>query len=172
MELLREIMDLPEPLDEANKKLLKTYMVVNGKIVRVTEFHTTINAVTISNDFGSDTIAVKSLEVWLPDAGLYQLNNGQLLQINKAPKRQWAKSFTNDYYSTKLISNPGYGKKKYQTSEEVFNNIRNQKALDIATDAYGYIYYLSNNIGEVKDSYSVMCHKGDFEQELTDWCKQ
>jgi len=164
MQALAKIMDLKDPLDEARKKLQDTYMVVNGKILYIKEFFTGTNQLlSINEDTGDGTlIDVLTLDVFLPEAGLYQLSSGNLLCLSKIPKRQWLKSFSRTYYNSDVLGTVT------QETRPILD-ILYQKPQKIAVNSIGNIYFLQTKIGVVKNAKEFICLDLNFAQELIDW---
>jgi len=173
LDMLCNIMELDKPMEEANRKLRKTYMIVNGIVLKVSDFDIPYNIIHYINPNSGDVehVKVDTLQVFLPETGLYPLSNGQLLYVNKVPKRQWNKSFTFEYYSADNIGEMNPKATKYRAKEQVLTEICYSKPSDIAIDYTGNIYYGSNVIGVVLNSKEVICNHQQYEQELIDWCK-
>lgn len=97
LEILSKIMDLPSPLClyEAQKKLVETWMVINGELHYV---------YLIENDMVKTDKAlygekdIKSMEPFLPDVGVYLFDKYPPLILSRKAKKQWRKSFTADAY--------------------------------------------------------------------------
>jgi hypothetical protein len=108
-ELMR-IMDFPNDLSKAyheaqsNNKLRNTYMVVNGELAYIKDFDIAKNNIIGGNKLtdGTKLIPVKSLEVWLPEIGIYNVPNNPTFLFRFAQK-QWRKSFSWDFYAVKSI---------------------------------------------------------------------
>lgn len=171
LKMLQEIMELDNPIAEANKKLRNTYMIVNGEIALVSDFNIETNQIFINNGKNVESVIAKSLKVWLPDAGLYQSDIGNLLLVSKIPKRQWSKSFSGEYYKVEQVGQIGFRHRKYSHSLQLYNSILDKEPLDFGVDSCGDIYYENELVGSVVDSKSIMCHNPNYEQELSDWCK-
>jgi hypothetical protein len=101
-EKLSQIMELPFPkcLDEAHKKLYNTWMIVNGNPGKITGISETILEIYSLNQTHTqlESNEVKSLEIWMPQTGIYQYQ-GKTMLLLKNPKKQWRKSFNIDLYS-------------------------------------------------------------------------
>lgn len=167
-DLICSIMDLPDPAIEAKRKLVNTYMVVNGKVLYIKDFNYALDFALCSIDNNSTgyKVRVNTLEVWLPETGLYPLNNGQAAFVTKCPKRQWLKSFSPSYYYINFI---GENIKPLDESSSYYNHIYQSKRVTIFVDSYRDIYYFNRNIGYVKDSITIVCTDSRFLQELKDW---
>jgi len=101
---LSRIMDLPYPHcnKEASKKLSDTWCVVNGELVLVSDI--TDDSILIvkppkmTTTFTLTDEDVKSFEVWLPQSGVYLVDNIPIF-VMKKPFRQWRKSFSLSFYT-------------------------------------------------------------------------
>lgn len=167
--LLRElvrIMDLEDPTDEARKKLERTWMVVNGELLFIKEFFFDDSCVFTQDPGTGEDIAVivETLDVFLPEAGLYPIANGNILYINKIPKRQWLKSYHDSFYTCKVIGS-------VRNATPVLPQIVGKNKQDIAVDKNQGIWYWDTLIGHVKDSMSIICINTMFKQELIDWSR-
>lgn len=164
-ELVR-IMDLEDPLDEVKRKLSRTWMIVNGELKFIREFFINDGLVVVEDDLTDkqSTIIVKTLDIFLPEAGLYPIANGNILYINKIPKRQWLKSYSDSFYTCKVI---GSVRDKIAALPQIVG----KKKQDIAVDKNQDIWYWDVPIGHVKDSMSIICTNMMFKQELMDWSR-
>lgn len=161
---LRRVMDMASPWDEAKKKLTGTWVIINKEpcyfieIVDVDE-----NLVHVQGTKGEKKhVKVETLDTFLPESGLYPLSNGQLLLMVKKPKRQWKKSFSDDFYSYKAIG------KKTNLPKGWLADVYSNKVSDIACDKEGHIYFWENLIGR-RSKDTIICLDNNFEQELLDW---
>jgi hypothetical protein len=157
-------MDLPNPVDEASKKLIGTMMFVNGKLKQVDKFLFDLDAVAVF-DYDKDTTVaevVKTLEVYLPEAGAYAHPDGYYVVLNKIPKRQWLRSFHSSFYNVQIVG-------ERLTSNEIMAGIADKKKVNVFVSFDKYIYYWSNTIGYVKNSSTLVCTNPAFKQEIIDW---
>lgn len=110
LQQLSNTLDLPHQmaLSEAQKKLTNTYMLCDGKVVKVENFGDE-GSIHYHNDiehFVKTNVEVKSLEPFLPDSGVYVLPCG-VYSVIKHPKRQWKKSFSYDFYNVEKLKHTG-----------------------------------------------------------------
>lgn len=164
---LKRIIDLKEPLEEAKKKLTDTYMLVNGRVAFVRSFdNADDNIIFITDTQTGEHLNedVKTLDVWLPETGVYKLKDGYCAYITKIPKRQWAKSFNRNFYKAKILGL----EKDLSTSRytEVANSVRES----ITNDIGGNIWFLNKRIGIISNK-TVTCLDKNYLQELKDWSK-
>ncbi|UOF80668.1 hypothetical protein [Caudoviricetes sp.] len=173
---LRKIFQLEDDtllFDEAKKKLIGTIMLVNGVPITITSFNWETDEITGSEwvgMVGNKKWKVKTLQTYLPEAGLYPLSTGQLLLVTKHPKRQWYKSYHSNYYVLKLI-----GSQRKGVEDKVLNHIREiykKERKDIHVDGVGDIYYFSLKIGYILNKKHLVCTNKNFVQELIDWLKE
>jgi hypothetical protein len=163
---LQRIMDLPNPSEEAKKKLEGTYMIVNGTLEYVRELFINSSQL-VSYDKRTDEsslINVHTLEVFLPEAGLYPLNSGNIVFLQKVPKRQWMKSYTENYYKKDIIGTA-------HITSDVVKDLLGKKRQDIAVDTERNIWFWNKKIGYIKDSEHLVCSNTLFKQELIDWSR-
>jgi hypothetical protein len=160
---LQRVMDMQNPWDEAKKKLLETWCIVNGAPFYLRDFS---SMSTVEGKFsGVDKqaeITVETLEVFLPESGLYPTTKGNACLVIKKPKRQWQKSFNENFYTVMMIGNVGTQPKNY------IEEIAKSKRVDIFKDKSGDIYYWETKIGRVEKN-TLICFDKNFEQELKDW---
>ena len=161
---LQRIMDLPNPEEEAKKKLIGTIMIVNGKPGKIISFDVTSNLIEVQGEFRTEIIKVKTLEVYLPESGVYSHPNGTYIIIQKIPKRQWLKSFNSSYYDVEVIGNADW-------NISLFDGIFDKKKQDIFVDIEKRVFFWSTQIGYIKDSSTIVCINKTFRQELIDWDK-
>ena len=165
LEHLQRIMNLPNPLEEANKKLVDTYMLVNGQVKLIKEF----------NIYGDDAVVycpkkdnifvekIETLEIFLPEAGLYQLKAGGHVCLTKKPNRQWHKSYRPGNYNVEPF---GSG-----TGNSFICELVGKQKKDILVHSNGLIYYWNKVIGRVKNSSEIVCTNIHYKQELMDWIR-
>jgi hypothetical protein len=163
---LSRILNLEEPFNEAEKKLRHTWMFVNDELQYIQEFQDS-NIVLVVDTITNKTskVKVKTLEVWLPEAGVYPLPNGNFVLLTKLPKRQWLKSFSDTYYRMSL-----FGEKDQKDS--MHKQLAKVKKQNIYVDHNKFIWWWDTKIGHVSSSHSLKCTNQHFSQELVDWCKQ
>jgi hypothetical protein len=160
---LTRILNLEEPFSEASKKLQNTWMFVNDELQFVKEFLDN-NCVCIRNFTTEKTekVKVRTLDVWLPEAGVYALSSGNHVLITKLPKRQWLKSFSDSYYRMSLFGNKDQKGSLYKEASK-------SKKQNIYVDQDKYIWWWDVKIGFVNSSHSLKCTNQHYEQELRDW---
>jgi hypothetical protein len=161
---LQRIMDLEYPEEEANKKLVDTIMFVNGKLEHILKFYVPENIVLV-RDYNlccEVQKTVKTLEVYLPEAGVYPSPKGYYVIITKIPKRQWLKSFSTSFYSVDIVGGD-------VETNNVLTEISKVKKCNIFVTSQGYIFYWKQIIGYIQDSKTIICTNKAFKQELIDW---
>lgn len=161
---LQRIMDLPDPREEAKKKLVGTTMIINGRPMKTMSFFFDDGAIEVDLGNTSTCIKVKTLEVYLPEAGVYKHQDGYHVIITKVPKRQWLKSFHLSYYNVNTVGRDGYNK-----GANIFDGIFDKKKQDIFVTEEGFIYFWTKKIGYIKDTNTIVCTNKVFKQELIDW---
>lgn len=160
---LVKIMDLPAnwALKEAQAKLQDTDMLIDGKLYYIYEIGQ--DYIRAGDGEGNEPVfrEVSSLEVWLPETGVYfHKYSGSPIFLQRKPLRQWKKSFSSDFYK---ISFP---KGSFPFSVlEVDPTIRRE----FWVDAEGTIWHYESVVGYIKDSQSLVCTTKLYEQELRDW---
>jgi len=161
-ELQKIFPGLHNVISEANKKLTGTYCFINGKLKKCREFHDkgSVYHYNTTNTKMEET-TVTSFKIWLPESGLYQLPNGALFLILKQPKRQWAKSYSDDYYH--IIPIDG------DYTDNFYEQLSEANKLNIAITRNGFIYWWNQLIGYIKNEDNIVCTNTAFKQELIDW---
>jgi len=152
-------------LSEANKKLVNTYCFLDGKIQKCREFREG-GKVSYYNDTNTEMckVVVKTFDIWLPESGLYQLEDGSIFLVMKQPNRQWARSFSDSFYEVILVSG--------KFSDNMFyNQLAHAKKLDLAVTKERYIFWWNHLIGYIKDTNNIVCTNIAFKQELIDWSR-
>lgn len=162
---LQRIMDLPNPLEEANKKLVDTYMLVNGQVKMIKEFNIYEDtAITWSPKTNISSIEkIETLEIFLPEAGLYQLDKKGFVCLTKKPLRQWHKSYRPGNYNVEPF---GSG-----IDNSFICELVGKQKKDILVHSNGFIYYWNKIIGRVKNSSEIVCTNIHYKQELMDWIR-
>lgn len=96
---------LTTALNEASgkEKLANTAMIVNGKVGLVKEIYPEKGQVHVLFPDGGRIVTVSSLEVFLPETGIYYHKNFAVY-IEKLAKKQWKKSFHADFYKIKSFN--------------------------------------------------------------------
>lgn len=167
---LQCILDLKEPQGEAEKKFAKTYMLVNGEIVYVAGFNWNEQCLLTSTPNGGVlSYEVDSLEVFLPETGIYLLNIKKdviPVFIQKIPKRQWLKSFSNSFYRMTHLSNGT----EIKVNNVVYLDLVKGR-IPIYVDRNQDIWHSYLRVGYIKNSTTLVCTNKLFEQELKDWWK-
>jgi len=164
---LRRIMDMPNPNDEADRKLTKCFMLVNGEIRYVTEYLHEKGGLTYY-DHKVDkkvSVVVKTLDVFLPEAGVYKCED-TYIYVTKKPMRQWQRSISEGFYSVEdFITGSG------RMTTDVVSKIYKGKKVDIWVSPNAKLYYKNHNVGYVKDENTFICTSKHFKQELLDWSR-
>ena len=85
----------------SKEKLTNTYMLVNGQVAYVNAFDLEENKVLcLFDENGANKwVDVDTLDVFLPDTGLYQKGEYALF-VEKYPYKQWKKSAHDSFYGT------------------------------------------------------------------------
>lgn len=161
---LCRIMDMNDPLHEANKKLLGTWMIVNSKLMEIKEFLPTDNIIYAYSKKENKNINIKveTLDVFLPETGLYSREDFGAVFIHKVPKRQWFKSFHISFYQLIYLGKQNKGK-------GIMENLHKIKPIKFWVSPEADIYYRDNNIGYIDNNLNIVCTNILFKQELMDW---
>lgn len=164
--ILSKLLDLPSPINEANKKLTNTYCIVNGELVYIEE----VTAEGLLVKIGDNIISIKdkevfSFEVWLPETGMYLDKYNSYIEVVKHPRRQWRKSFSLSFYSINvLVHRLEISIDKTRTPINLFEA---KKVNDVWKDE-GNIYYCSTTIAScLKGKITVINNL--FEQEIKEF---
>lgn len=167
LEELQRIMDMPNPTDEADKKLTKCYMVVNGEIKYVYSYLHDKGGLSFY-DRATDkkhAIVVKTLDVFLPESGIYKCED-TYIQVVKKPVRQWQRSMSENFYTVQdLLTGNG------RMDSVVLTKIFKGKKVDVWVSSEANIYYKNSRIGFIKDEDTLICENKHFKQELLDWSR-
>jgi len=164
---LQRVLELNNPWDECKKKLIGTWVVINKQpmcFIEVVDAENSVVCVKLT-DGKKAHITVETLDTFLPESGLYPLSDGSLVLLVKKPKRQWRKSFNEEFYSVKCVGEKSTLPKPWLS--DVFSN----KVADILCDKKGNIYYWENLIGR-REKTTIICLDATFEQELLDWRRE
>lgn len=142
---------------EANKKLSGTHMEVNGKINLV--FKVSMGGLEVQDMYGSagelDPDDVESLNVFLPETGIYVIKNN-IIYLTKRAQRQWRKSYHPDIYRViNIFGSVG--------SNVVPYNLHNKTPVVMHYFNNG-IYYLDRKVGQFTDG-ELSILDADFECE-------
>lgn len=171
IEALSRVLDLPYKwvFKEAQTKLNETRMFLNGAlvyIVSISQDHGVMYKFLISptKDYAPllmQASDVSSLEVFLPQSGIYRTTSGQVVMLTKNPIRQWKRSYNNGIYNyTCLVGDTDL------YPEELIIDSRT----DIWVSPKNHILYYDIIIGEVVGK-TIFCTNKLYEQELIDWIK-
>jgi hypothetical protein len=149
--------------DEAinSQKFQNVWARLNGEVVHINTLLPDDNIANIFEDNESDIISVevKSLEPWIPDAGIY-LTSVPVFLVCLA-KKQWKKSYSSsNFYMDKLVDGP------YPTLKE----ISEAKRVDFASIG-GYIYAHNRIIGLKSDSRTIRLDSPEFLPEVLELFK-
>jgi hypothetical protein len=174
---IEEILDLTGDiaLHEANKKLVNTVMFLNGKLEYIIEFHWDFNKVSYLNydslvkEGDPLNVAVKSLEVFMPETGLYSSSEFGYIYINKVPKKQWAKSFSEAGYMLYALVKKATKVNTYIQWKNILN-LTSFKKVDIIVNEEKEIFYHNHFIGVLVED-KVICSNELFTQEIKDWLR-
>jgi hypothetical protein len=171
---LMRIMDFPNDLGKAyheaqnNNKLRNTYMIVNGSLMLVRSFDVSSNVVVASDKMDSEkNVQVKTLDLWLPETGIYEVDNYPTF-LYRVPQKQWRKSFSWDFYAVKPVGkSPVFCNNAFKLFE------KNPEQIAMVDER---IYFYTTPIAElVKSKFGTMYFKylnASFAQELDDYIKE
>lgn len=163
---LQRIMDMKDPYEEARKKLLETWVIVNGIPSKILEFHgEESDKLTLRSTTGIASVElVKTLEIFLPESGVYADEKGGGILVVKLPKRQWQKSFSENFYKIRAIV------KGHKVPTNYLDFVHKGPRQDIFLDGKKNIWFWENQIGKIENG-KVVCLDMNFEQELKDWSR-
>lgn len=172
---VKELLELDNVVQEAERKLHKTIMIVNGEALFVHSFNYNANIINcvIPNGFSTEkkykSVQYETLDIWLPESGMYYLPDGTVCTIKKIPYRQWHRSFKTSYYD---INTP-FGMKDFMFKINLYNYISKQKPSYILVDKFGKIRCYPNlhEIGRIKNNNTITCTNKLYLQELKDWSR-
>ena len=163
---LAQVMDLPVSLaiQEAQNKLHETTVLINGElhfIYDVTSKYIACVNKPLSESFCLEE--VDSLEVWIPETGVYfTKDTATPVFFQRKPNRQWKKSFSPTFYNITSLNGNDYSVLKIDPNSRK----------TIWVDSNKVIWYFNTKIGYIKDSSSLVCTSSIFEQELKDWSRE
>jgi hypothetical protein len=174
---IEEILDLTGAiaLHEANKKLINTVMFLNGELKYIIEFHWDHNKVSFLDynamvEGGNHSIGiVKSLEIFMPETGIYSSSELGYIYINKVPKKQWSKSFSEAGYILYTLAKKATKLNSYIQWRNILN-LTSFKKVDIIVDKEKNIFYHNHFIGVIGED-RVICKNELFTQEIKDWLR-
>jgi hypothetical protein len=167
LKVLSQCMDLPlqQVLHEAQKKLIGTFCVVDGKLMHIQEITEDYIQGYVHLEGKHNQLKLiedpKEINFWLPDAGIYQFKNN-FVWLKKLPKKQWKKSFSWDFYT---VESKSYTSQFNEFAYTIF------KEQQLPCDFYvtgSKIFYLNRQIGTVTPSGILKLLDGYFEQEIKD----
>lgn len=165
---LCDVLDLPAAWasKEAESKLSETIMFVNGKLTPVLQVNGDGLVYVVDEDLGTREVLhdrdVTSLKVWLPESGIYyDSKTGEPVYLIRKPLRQWKRSFSLSFYDVVFP----FGKKFPIT------RVNPELYSDFWVDKNKYIWYMTSQVGYIKNSKSYVCTNPVFQQELYDWMK-
>jgi len=166
---LSRILDMKDASGQANHKLAGTLMFVNGELKTINTFDIYENVVYAYRQGDTDLKAyvIKTLEVFMPETGLYHLDDGNLLFIRKSASHQYSRSYNGLLYCLRIV----YSGKSEPCSIPMLYKLVNYQHRNIAVNRDGYIFYWDECIGYVKDENTVVCTKDLYKQELKDWSR-
>lgn len=98
-----------EVVKEFSRKYLDTWVEINGKLEQIILVHSNKISTNVNEYYSHE---VKSIEVWMPPAGIYHTGINSFVYLYRLPKRQWLKSFSlyNNYHYIDITkTNPGLG---------------------------------------------------------------
>lgn len=156
LEQLQKILDFPYHSDlayeEARKKLMGTWMLVNGELTYISD----INQTTLCTTKGPiPETSINTLEVFMPQPGTYLTKDKQgIVTVKKRAGKQWRKSFNTDLYFWN----------DYDPEEIDWNYSK-------FIEYQGFLYYLGNIVGII-DNGKVLVTKYMFYQEILDESKR
>ena len=168
LDALAQVLDLPKnwAIKEAVPKLGETFVRLNGKIcflVNIDKYGAHHIKWSDGNHVYEEMRSndqVKSLEVFLPESGVYRTTDGSVVVLTKNPLRQWKRSFNNNIYNIYNMVDSG----RY-----AIENIIEDSRVDLWFKSNGTIFYFDIAIGYITKDNRVMCTNPLYEQELIDW---
>lgn len=168
MSLLTELQHifpgLGNPYEEAKKKLIGTWCLVNDNLVKIVDI-TGQHILTYNDNEDSKNIPVTTLKPWLPQTGLYPIKTGIALFIVKRPVRQWNRSFHYDYYKIYFPNGT-----EVETTK-ILPELAQTKRTNIFIDSERRIWWWDKTIGYIKNNQTIVCTNKYYKQELIDWSK-
>lgn len=161
---LENILELPEEklYGEASAKLTKTWVKLNGELVKVIALDKT--EIVVANKEGVYTTyhekKVNKLEIFLPESGVYFENKtNEPLVLFRKPLRQWHKSYYPELYAATSI---------FGQVDPV--NIDESSRTEFWKDKVNRLWYWTTRIGYVDPvKKKVVCTHSHYQQELKDW---
>ena len=157
---LQEILDLKDFKEEARHKFKNTYMIVNGLVQKIVDFDFDREEVITS----IENIRVVSLDVWLPEAGLYPYKEKAYI-VNKIPHRLWVKSFSFENYV--VYETSPKGELVPIRTKEIFS-LYTAKKCKFWVSPSNIIFSTIGMVGKVVNK-KIICIDDRFIQELIDW---
>lgn len=162
---LKEILDIDDLQlceSEAKSKLEETYMVLNGSVVKIYEFFPHANVIRISDENGQEEKLVETLEVFLPEVGVYFPTLIPTL-LKKSPIKKWKKSFNFGLYTFQGAVSEAYVDQVYKFHKCTPVHLFDYKEA---------VYFDDKKVGKYNPFTStVTCTNFDFYQELSDWIR-
>lgn len=155
-----------EVIKEANRKFSQTWLIINGSLELVSEFsHDTINVIVD----GENKIIydVDSIEIWMPEPGIYPISKDKYVYLHRIPKRQWLKSFS-PYQNYSAIPIGSANEVTVFSSKHIdfmFNNWEHSKS-DNWLCLNDYIIYKFHVVGKVLDGMTIQVTDTAFYQEI------
>lgn len=150
------------------EKLIGTFMRINGKVGYVHSLLTSSN--TIKADFGGLTdvpqpqeVPVDTLDVFLPETGIYEVDQGIGVGVLKTPMKQWKKSFSPSFYKVTTLDGKPRSDLVYQ--------LNTARKVPFIFSMTGVIYAgISIKIGTYNFlSKEILLTDYTFYQDLLDW---
>lgn len=136
LEHFSKLMDLPlnKTLTEAKNKFVNCYLIINNLLLKIKDID--IDTLLISETgrilVGDD---INSIEVWLPDSGVYKTSSSYPPCIlKKRPIRQYKQSFSWDFYTA--------------SREITVKSLFTSHKIDNVYIYKSYLYFLDIKIGE------------------------
>lgn len=167
LDSLQRILDLEEPFEEAHKKLVNTYMIVNNtRVLKVLRFYELYNSIACEclETKKEIEVVVDKLDAFLPKSGVYRLKNQSLIKITKYPIRQWLRSFSPSFYKIAWVD-----KIHKDFNDNYLSEIINQEPLGVYVTSFGVVEYNNIKIGKILANKNIECTNLNFKQEIIDW---
>lgn len=145
------------------EKLVYTWMRVNGEVYFINKFVPNSDTVFVSNNnTPSHEKEVETLEVFLPESGMYT-DGVNCVYIIKKPLKQWKKSFHPEFYHVEWVQ------KKNVAGLEQF--LGEAKLVPFFVSEVEALYKNQTKIGKAKDGIITLTDY-NFYQDVVDWVEK
>ena len=138
LEHFSKLMDLPpdKTLTEAKNKFVNCYLIINNLLHKIKHIDTD-NLIISEREDPLNGRDINSIEVWLPDSGVYITSPFQVYApciLKKRPLRQYKQSFSWDFYTA--------------SREITINSLFTSHKIDNVYIYKSYLYFIDIRIGE------------------------